>query len=74
MIAIFQSTGDYDLTETTSTTAPVYIPEVDKEKEFIEEELVVKKVNIFKANNRNIVRQNRFSCKGKFRSHRTRNR
>lgn len=45
-----------------------------KEKEEIEEEVLPVKVNVFKANNRNIIRQNRFNLKRKFRIHRTRNR
>lgn len=45
-----------------------------KEKEEIEEEVLPVKVNVFKVNNRNIIRQNKFNSKGKFRIHRTRNR
>ena len=64
-----------DITDTTSsgdTGYPVYKPYIE-EKE-IEEEISPLKVDVFKANNRNIIRQNRFNSKRKFRIHRTRNR
>ncbi len=64
-----------DITDTTytgDTGYPVYEPYIE-EKEVIEEEIPLK-VNSFKADQRNIVRQNRFNLKGKFRIHRTRNR
>ncbi len=66
-------TRDCNLTETTSTATPVYIPGVDKEED-VEEEIIPEKATIFKANNRNIVRRNKFSSKQQFRNHRTRNR
>ncbi len=69
---------DYDLS-TTSTTCTasgtgyneIYISEKEEE---VEEVIIPEKATIFKANNRNIIRQNKFSSKQQFRNHRVRNR
>lgn len=73
------SISSLDLTDTTNSSDTRYCSVYDsyiKEKEVVEvrEEILPLKVDFFKANNRNIVRQNRFSLKNKFRTHRTRNR
>ena len=75
------SNSDYD-TDVTCTTSTgtesygthniVYVKE--KEKDEVEEEIVPRKVTVFKANAKNITFKSTLSSKNKFKIHRTRNR